>query len=387
MLSDLCEQPYIESFHLHQGEKFDINLSKWRTHEHSYDKSWHQAFEGASGIPWNTRPWISVIPNLQYKDTTFISCGDNRRNWVLRYAELSQRIPNLVFLATSQSMYEMFVHRNGVEMPYLVCPTFSDLAGVLMACKGLIGNLSMPLALADAMWKPRLAIMYGYDNECRVAMLTDKRHIIHTEDLDAFEWKMPRRSTIHTFGDSHCKHGWQMMNGVVAHHVGPVLCHTFGTDLSRFTLRDHEFRHGDTIVFSFGEIDCRCHVYKQSTEIRPYTQVIDSLVHNYFKSIQIRTAGIPFYRICVYNIVPPVRKDTFEDTDYPCRGTDDERKMYVQYFNKKLKEYCIQYEYMFIDVYDDFADADGFLQTDLSDGTVHIDRKEPLVNFIQDRLQ
>jgi len=78
-----------------------------------------------------------------------------------------------------------------VEMPYLVCPTFSDLAGVLMACKGLIGNLSMPLALADAMWKPRLAIMYSFDYDCRVAMLTDSRHIIHTEDLDAFGWEIP----------------------------------------------------------------------------------------------------------------------------------------------------------------------------------------------------
>jgi len=187
----ICDQPYIGSFQLHQGEEFDINLSKWRTHNHSYDASWHQAFEGAFGIPWAASPWISVVPNLQYKETTFISCGDNRRNSVLRYAELRDRIPNLVFLATSQSMYELFVQRNGVEMPYLVCPTFSDLAGVLMACKGLIGSLSMPLALTDAMWKPRLAILYSYDYDCKVAMLTDKRFIIHTEDLDAFGWQMP----------------------------------------------------------------------------------------------------------------------------------------------------------------------------------------------------
>ena len=187
----ISDQVYVESFHLHQGEEFDINLSKWRGPHYSYDKSWHQTFEEAFGIPWNTAPWISVVPNLQYKDTTFISCGDNRRNWALRYAELKDRIPNLVFLATSQEMYEMFVHRNGVEMPYLVCPTFSDLANVLMACKGVIGNLSMPLALADAMWKPRLAIMYSHDYDCKVSMLTDKRHIILTEDLDAFGWQTP----------------------------------------------------------------------------------------------------------------------------------------------------------------------------------------------------
>jgi len=187
----ICEQPYIESFQLHQGEEFEINLSKWRTHEHSFDKSWYQAFEGALGIKWNTAPWISVTPNLQYKDTTFISCGDTRRNWSLRYGEFSQHIPNLVFLATSQSMYDMFVYRNGVELPYIICSTFSELASALMGCKGLLGNLSMPLALADSMWKPRLAILYGYECENRVSMLTDPRHIILTEHLEEFGWKTP----------------------------------------------------------------------------------------------------------------------------------------------------------------------------------------------------
>ena len=76
-------------------------------------------------------------------------------------------------------------------MPYLVCPTFTDLASVLSGCKGLIGSLSMPLALADAMWKPRLAILYGVDYVNTIAMLTDKRFLLYTEDMDAFGWTVP----------------------------------------------------------------------------------------------------------------------------------------------------------------------------------------------------
>ena len=184
-------QPYIESLHIHNGEPFDINLSQWRSNGFNYTHSWRQMFENTFNIPWNTTPWISTIPNLQYKDTTFLCAGINRYNHVLRYNEMYERIPNLVFLATSQEVYDTFVSKAGFRMPFLICPTFVDLASVISGCKGIIGSLSMPLALADAMWKPRLAITYGVNYDNLVATLTDSRFILYTEDLDAFAWQTP----------------------------------------------------------------------------------------------------------------------------------------------------------------------------------------------------
>ena len=184
-------QPYIESLHIHNGESIDINLSKWRGSQFSYDQSWKQTFQETFNVPWNDNPWISTIPNLQYKDTTFLSVGTNRYNHVLRYHEMYKKIDNLVFLATSQDIYDTFVSKTGVRMPYLICSSFSDLASVIMGCKGIIGSLSMPLALADAMWKPRLAITYGVNYDNLVATLTDSRFILYTEDLNAFAWQTP----------------------------------------------------------------------------------------------------------------------------------------------------------------------------------------------------
>ena len=47
--------------------------------------------------------------------------------------------------------------------------------------------------------------------------------------------------------------------------------------------------------------------------------------------------------MCVYNVVPPVQKhNTHENLEYPYLGTDEERKKYVLYFNKKLKQKCIE---------------------------------------------
>jgi hypothetical protein len=184
-------QPYIESLHIHNGEPFDINLSQWRSNGFNYTHSWKQIFESTFNIPWNTTPWISTTPNLQYKDTTFLCAGINRYNHVLRYNEMYERIPNLVFLATSQEVYDTFVSKAGFRMPFLICSTFIDLASVISGCKGIIGSLSMPLALADAMWKPRLAITYGVNYDNLVATLTDSRFILYTEDLNAFAWQTP----------------------------------------------------------------------------------------------------------------------------------------------------------------------------------------------------
>jgi hypothetical protein len=185
------QQPYIESLQVHNGEPFDINLSAWRSHDFSYTKSWKETFEETFNVPWNTAPWINTTPNLQYKDTTFLCVGINRYNHVLRYNEMYQKIENLVFLGTTQEMYDEFVYNTGLHMPYLICRTFIDLASVIMGCKGIIGSLSMPLALADSMWKPRLAIIYGVNYDNKVATLTDSRFILYTEDLDAFAWKTP----------------------------------------------------------------------------------------------------------------------------------------------------------------------------------------------------
>ena len=71
-----------------------------------------------------------------------------------------------------------------------------------------------------------------------------------------------------------------------------------------------------------------------------------------------------------------------EDIDYPFLGTDEERKTYVLYFNKKLKEKCIEKNYIFFDVYDNYCDDNGYLIKDLSDGGVHISNGYYIREFI-----
>lgn len=191
--------------------------------------------------------------------------------------------------------------------------------------------------------------------------------------------------SIHTCGDSHSYFGW---TGIIQHRLGPVLCYSFGKEkLNRCNIRNFNIKDGDTIVFCLGEIDCRCHIHKHITETTRYEDIINNIVDNYFEAIELNvfTSQIKLKNVCVYNVVPCVQKcNTHENPDYPYLGTDEERKQYVLYFNKKIKEKCIEKKYIFFDVYDKYTDENGFLRKDLSDGSVHIRDGRYITNFINE---
>jgi hypothetical protein len=190
---------------------------------------------------------------------------------------------------------------------------------------------------------------------------------------------------IHTFGDSHSYSGWKDIPNVINHHLGPKLCFSFGRD--GVNIKNYNVKNGDTVIFSFGEIDCRCHIYKYITEGNDYKQIIDNIVKNYFIQIQNAVNAFEHLTTVVYNIVPPIQKhNTPENVRYPYLGTDDERKTYVLYFNKKLKQMCIENNFLFFDIYDKYTDSNGFLDKSLSDGIVHIRDGVFLKKFVEDNL-
>ena len=180
---------------------------------------------------------------------------------------------------------------------------------------------------------------------------------------------------IHTIGDSHSGNGWR---GIIQHWLGPILCYSFGKEkLGRCDIRKFNIKNGDTVVFCFGEIDCRCHIHKHITESVTYKDIINNIVANYFEAIKLNVDILPsqikLNKVCVYNVVPTVKKENkWESPEFPYLGTDEERKSYILYFNEKLKEKCAEYGYVFFDVYDKYVDAEGYLREDLSDGNVHI---------------
>ena len=195
---------------------------------------------------------------------------------------------------------------------------------------------------------------------------------------------------IHTVGDSHSSihssiyGAWGDCKNVITHHLGPVLCYSVGRDgLQRVNIRNFGLKNGDTIIFCFGEIDCRCHVHKYITEEISYKNIIDEIVNKYFDTIKLNIDAIKIdIKVCIYNVVPPV---TWRPEKHQCPylGTDNERIQYVLYFNQKLKQKCAEYKYIFFDVYDKYVDnTTGLLNYSLSDGNCHIKGGKYLQEFI-----
>ena len=206
---------------------------------------------------------------------------------------------------------------------------------------------------------------------------------------------------LHTFGDSHSKFGWENINGIVIHWLGPKLCYSFGRDkLNLLNIKEYGVLEGDSVLFSFGEIDCRAHIYKYESESNPYTKIIDNMINEYFDAIYMNVSQYKNINTFIYFLPPAditkatklteqeleeyVYKhiDKTQHSLYPWLGRNEDRKKYFTYFYNRLKLKCIEYNYTMFDIYDKYCDQDGYIIDQLSDKSIHIHDPIYLIEFI-----
>ena len=193
--------------------------------------------------------------------------------------------------------------------------------------------------------------------------------------------------TIHTFGDSHCCGAFGVFKSIQIHHLGPILCYSFGKNkLNKLNIINYNVKENDTCIFSFGEIDCRCHINKHITLTNTYQTIIDNIIINYFDAIKQNILQYKHINTIIYNVIPPPQiYNTWIDSEYPFIGSDEERKNYVLYFNEQLKKYCLQYKYLFFNIYNKYIDNNGYLDKKYSDDHVHIKDNIYIIEFFNER--
>lgn len=202
-------------------------------------------------------------------------------------------------------------------------------------------------------------------------------------------------STIHVFGDSHASHihsHWGYISipnvNIKCYHLGGKLMYTFGRlGLNLLNIKKYNIQEKDTVIFCFGEIDCRNHVHKHITTTKSYKDIINEIVEKYFISILENVLPFPNIKTCVYNVVPPHRYiHEAPNHPFPFLGSDEERKQYYQYMNEKIREYCITYNLIYFDIYDQSCDSSGFLKEEYSDGNVHLRNTTHSIEFIKKNI-
>jgi hypothetical protein len=203
---------------------------------------------------------------------------------------------------------------------------------------------------------------------------------------------------IYTIGDSHSSFGWSKIDGVACNWLGPKLMYNFNKDYFKLKNISDE----DHIIFCFGEIDARCHIKKHIIN-NSYQEIITNICLNYINQLLEIKKINNIKNIYVYNVLPTRRIETKEPYEITCKtymvydevkaqpfpfiGTDLERKLYTLFFNSELKKITEKNNLGFIDVYDKYIDKDGYLNMNLSDGTLHIDDETHLKEYIKKRFK
>ena len=205
----------------------------------------------------------------------------------------------------------------------------------------------------------------------------------------AIEFKNRNKLNIHTIGDSHAKIPWETIVipkvNIHIHYLGPRLMYSVGQDKKLLKLDKYKFKNNDLIIFCFGEIDCRCHIWEFRN--KGYKKVIDELVEQYFNAISYNVGFIKKIKVCVSNVVPPVKREEHEEnSEYPFLGSNKTRRIYVKYMNFKLYNKCRENGYIFFDIYNDYCTNDGYLNYNLSDQNVHIGDPKYMIKFIKDHI-
>lgn len=200
--------------------------------------------------------------------------------------------------------------------------------------------------------------------------------------VDAFTVLYARalnKPLIHVVGDSHVV-PFQGSMPFLAHHLGAATAYNLNRKNSTTKSNEQLFKvinkldKKDIVMLSFGEIDCRIHIYyqhKKSNGKYSIDELIDRAIANYGQVMaQLKERRVNF---CVCCVSPATAVGN--EYKYPFYGTPEERSQINRMFNEKLRAFCEKNGYAFIDIYDAVTDKDGLMLKEYASDDIHLNKK------------
>jgi hypothetical protein len=196
------------------------------------------------------------------------------------------------------------------------------------------------------------------------------------------------KKQIYIYGDSHAE---RLFKNLLLPHKNvfhnSITMNRIGRDniiINFDTTTNNRINEEQTHILVYGEVDSRCHIYKQIEIGRNEDDIINELVTKYFETI--KNNIINYKNIIIVGIVPPLTQENFDKEfankwmKLPLNGTNEERLRYRNKINKKLQEFCIEHNYVYFAPYDFYEDKHQFLKYELSDLNVHIEKNQYFLN-------
>jgi len=199
---------------------------------------------------------------------------------------------------------------------------------------------------------------------------------------------------IYLIGDSHIDHYFANLD--LPHmncHQSNITMHRIGRDNSLINFKDEYNSPNNIFVVSYGEIDCRCHIYKQVLLGRDYKGICDLLVTNYFTTIFNTIKSYKSIVIC--SIPPPVRLEEYSiknnciNDEFPILGSDSERIIYVTYMNSIIEQMCKKFGYIYLYINEYYKREDGSFNYELSDKSIHVSKQcnKYILDLFKEKMQ
>lgn len=203
------------------------------------------------------------------------------------------------------------------------------------------------------------------------------------------------QGVIHVFGDSHASFCFSNQGHLqeiersffsykhdntiyevpfVIHWLGPRTMYRVGRDgLFGLNIVHYGVQEGDVVVFIFGEIDVRVHIGRQCEDKgRDLDEIVDTLTSRYIHTL---VQNKNLYNNIIFvlaSVIPPAPNRVSDTREYPVYGEVQDRVLIAKKLNANLKALAFKNGFLFLDIYSLYADEDGILRAELSDGHVHI---------------
>ncbi len=183
---------------------------------------------------------------------------------------------------------------------------------------------------------------------------------------------------IFIYGDSHGDHCFKRLEPAIQIknlYEMSITMFRVGRDNKILNFNKSDVDMNDTVILSYGEIDCRCHIQRQINTGRNEDDVITELVDNYFRTIQNNLSN---NKIIIVGVIPPTKQSDYEKLngpithEYPFVGTDQDRVRYTNKVNRLIDDRCAISGYIYFNPFDYYTRPDGTLKYEFSDSTVHL---------------
>ena len=146
-------------------------------------------------------------------------------------------------------------------------------------------------------------------------------------------------------------------------HLGPALAYSLnkhdsaslGLKKTEYLIKSGIIPPNATVMLCFGEIDCRVHVLKQAEiQNKSIENIIDEIIQNYFEYIKyLQNSNI---NVVCWAVIASQNDSRVVHIEFPRYGSETERNIATEIFNRKLEEKCKDNNVIFCSIFNSLID-------------------------------